>query len=293
MKRLIPLFLLSLCMAFVSCNDDYDADSAQSLYVPVKGRHMVASVKTTENIQGREFVWEHKFSYDAHGRIKTINSDVKAYERTVLGYLQCNIISNANYYYKGEGLDVVFDFKLDYPDYPSLNFNGGNTDSGSFNRAGVLARFGSLELEYSTTQLQRAYSTGDVYYDVLGDGNGNVAGYNVYNTHTGDLIESSVRHFYSSSIKNNTNFDFSAYFGYWGVEQAVGLKNKVPYYAVYQLAAFGMMGTTSAYLPFGVLKTNESGASVQDYGDWSFDEKERPVLYVDTEGRKSEFTYYD
>jgi hypothetical protein len=150
-------------MAFVSCNDDYDADSAQSVYVPVKGRHMVASVKTTEKVQGREFVWEHKFTYDSHGRIKTINSDVKAYERTVLGYLQCNIISSANYYYKGEGLDVVFDFKLDYPNYPSLNFNGGNTDSGYFNRAGVLARFGSLELEYSTTQLQRAYSTGDVY----------------------------------------------------------------------------------------------------------------------------------
>ena len=93
---LLPL----CCILFVACTSEYDADTAESNYKPITGKQMVASVKTSESVDGRDYVWEHQFSYDAKGRIKSVKSDVKSYRAVeydnATDYLEYTALSTAN-----------------------------------------------------------------------------------------------------------------------------------------------------------------------------------------------------
>lgn len=283
---LLPL----CCILFVACTSEYDADTAESNYKPITGKQMVASVKTSESVDGRDYVWAHQFSYDAKGRIKSVKSDVKSYRAVeydnATDYLEYTALSTANYIYNGAQLEVEFSFKLNYPSSPSLNTSGSSKDSGHFNRSGALTRFSALDFVYSGSILRQAYDDYGVYYTIERDGE-NVVSHSVFETESDSHISTSKRYFYSP-IANETNFDFSAYLGYWGVERSLGLRSDVPYYALYQLGAFGMLGTTSKELPWGVI---ENGKRV--YGEWSYDSKGRPSLFVDADGVKTEVTYAD
>ena len=292
MKNLLTIFSLLLCVAFVSCNEEYDADTAQSLYEPSQARR-VASVKTTFMENGGENIHHHRYTYDAKGRIKTVNSDLVIYTPVVKDYIdtayyRCNMTTSANYFYRGDELEVAFSVSTDYPELPSMNKLSSSSNFGVFGSNGKLLRFSQASFDYSTTMLLQAYTDGDICFDVTHDADGNITGYKKYYVTSGKVIEDRSNLYHYHPKKNKTNFDFSAYLGYWGVERSLGLRSDVPYYALYQLGAFGMLGTTSKELPWGVI---ENGKRV--YGEWSYDSKGRPSLFVDADGVKTEVTYAD
>ena len=298
MKNLLSILALVLCVGFVSCHEEYDPDTAESYYEPISGKRLVASVKTVFSENGGENSHEHRFAYDAKGRIKTINSDIVIYTpvvinnngfRDTLNY-RCNITSSANYFYRGEELEVAYTISTEYPDLPSMNRTSSSSNFGVFNSDGVLNRFSTASYEYSATLLKQAYTDGDVCLDVVRDSDGNVSGYKKYVVESGQVLENRVGDYHYHLVRNKTNFDFSAYFGYWGVEQCVPVISR-PYRAPFQLAAFGMLGATSPYLPFGVIEKDVDGNGTHVYGKWELDSKEYPVSYVDTEGRKTIITY--
>ena len=295
MKTLIKLFIGVLSLGFVACtDDDYNADTANSPYEPTTLR-AVAQVKTTNTIEGRNYSWEHNFSYDAKGRIREINSVMIHHDKVnfanVTRYYECQITSKANYFYKGEKLEVAYSVTYEFPDYPAWNTRESGTDYGFFNERGVLTRCSSLDFEYSTTQLQKAYSDIGREYIIKRDASGNVIGY-VCNDIPGDslVVDNSYKYRYSD-FRNNTNFDVSAYFGYWGAEQEI-YANCMPYYASYQLGAFGMLGATSGYLPKSILGKNSNGEPVYIDGNWRF-EGGYPVEFVDAMGRKTVIKYVE
>lgn len=310
MKNLFRLIFLSLCtVAFVACSDsdDYNADTAVSPYEPVPGRRMVAQVKTTNSIDGRDYSWEHNFTYDAQGRIKEINSNIVHYRArefdNVTRFYKCYITSQANYYFKGDKLSVEYSVSKEYPDYPDWNTRENGKNNGQFNKNGTLASFLSLDFIYSVTQLQEAHADGGHVYVPYRDASGNVTGYQI-RYHNNDGMDSVVldrsRDFLYGRIKNKTNFDFSGYFGYWGLERAIPAI-ATEYYACYQLTAFGMMGATSSNLPLAQLardekgnsQTDESGSPLYLYGNWEFDNQDCPISFVDGSGRKTEIRYVE
>lgn len=310
MKNILRLMILSLCaVAFVACSDgdDYNADTAVSPYEPVPGRRMVAQVKTMNTIDGRDYSWEHNFAYDAQGRIKEINSSFVHYRAytfdNVVRYYKCYITSQANYYFKGDNFSVEYSVSKVYPDYPDWNTRENGKNNGQFNVNGTLASFLSLDFVYSAMQLQEAHADGGHIYVPYRDAMGNVTGYQTrYHNDEGkdSVVLDRSRDFMYGGIRNKTNFDFSGYFGYWGLEKAVPAI-ATEYYAYYQLSAFGMMGSTSSYLPLAQLSrdkngkpmVDESGSALYLYGRWELDSKECPVSFVDGSGRKTEIRYVD
>lgn len=297
MKHLFSILFLSLCVAFVSCDEVYDADTAESHYQPIPGRRLVASVKTTFEENGGEATHEHHFAYDAKGRIRTVNSNLVIYSPVVMDYYdtvyyKCNMVMSANYFYRGEELEVAFSVSTEYPDLPGMNRYSSSSNYGYFNSNGVLERFSLASYEYSATQLQQAYTDGDICFDVVRNGDGNVTGYKKYQATSGQVHENKIGLYHYHPIRNKTNFDFSAYFGYWGVEQCVPVIAR-PYRAPYQLAAFGMLGATSPNLPFGIIERGADGVDNYIYGEWEFDNQDYPLSYVDTEGRRTVITYYE
>lgn len=276
-----------------SDSDGYNADTAQTPYEPVPGRRTVARVKTTNTIDGREYSWEHNFTYDAQGRIKEINSTFKHYTsrkfNNVVRFYECNITSKANYYYRGKKLDISYTLTREYPEYPDWNSRESATDNFLFNDLGVLVKLPTLDLEYSATQLRKAYTDTGNEYTINHDARGNVTGYVIYSVAGDSIIRDKGRAYgYSQGLKNRTNFDFSAYFGYWGVEQVL-YANRTEYYASYQLGAFGMLGAVSEYLPVSIL--NDNGE--YEYGTWEMDSNGYPVSFSDATGRKTVITYVE
>lgn len=300
MKRLLTILALPLCLALVSCNEDeYNADTAESYYQPYSGARRVASLKTTFVENGNESVHEHNFQYDAKGRIKSINSNSVIYTSFVMnnnGFkdtVDCRgyMTSAANYFYRGEGLEVAYNVSIEYPDYPSMNGYYSTSAYGVFKQNGVLDRFSQLSFDYSSTMLQRAYVDGGTYVDVTRDSDGNVTGYRKCEM-SGEVHEDKSDIYLYLPITNRTNFDFSAYFGYWGVEQSIP-DIRIPYRAPYQLAAFGMIGSTSKYLPWGVKERGAGGEYNEIKGEWELDENNiYPLSFVDPYGRRTEITYY-
>lgn len=295
MKTLTKLFILLLSFVAVACSDSdgYNADTAETPYEPVPGRRAVARVKTTNTIDGREYSWEHNFTYDAHGRIKEINTGIKHHTARMfldkVFYYECNITSKANYYYRGKKLDISYTLTGEYPEYPDWNYRESATDNFLFNDLGLLVKLPSLDLVYSATQLHKAYTDAGNEYTVRRDARGNVTGYVVYSTAGDSIVRDKGRAYgYSQGLRNRTNFDFSAYFGYWGVEQAL-YANRTEYYASYQLGAFGMLGATSEYLPVSVL----NGNGEYEYGTWEMDSEGYPVSFTDATGRKTVITYVE
>ena len=294
MKNIFPILLLSLCVAFVSCNETYDPDTAHSLYEPSQARR-VASVKTTFMENGGENIHHHCYTYDAKGRIKAVNSDLVIYTPVVKDYIdtayyRCNMTTSANYFYRGEELEVAFSVSTEYPDLPAMNRLSSGSNYGVFNSNGVLSRFSQASFDYSTTMLLQAYADGDICFDVTRDADGNITGYRKYVVTTDKVLEERSNLYHYHPRKNKTNFDFSAYFGHWGVEQGVPVISR-PYRAPYQLAAFGMLGATSPYLPYGVVEKGPDGSNILVKGTWEFDSQDYPVSYTDPDGRKTVITY--
>lgn len=294
MKNIFPILLLSLCVGFVSCNEEYDADTAHSLYEPSQARR-VASVKTTFMENGGENIHHHRYTYDAKGRIKAVNSDLVIYTPVVKDYIdtayyRCNMTTSANYFYRGEELEVAFSVSTEYPDLPAMNRLSSGSNYGVFNSNGVLSRFSQASFDYSTTMLLQSYADGDICFDVTRDADGNITGYRKYVVTTDKVLEERSNLYHYHPRKNKTNFDFSAYFGHWGVEQGVPVISR-PYRAPYQLAAFGMLGATSPYLPYGVVEKAPDGSNILLKGTWEFDSQDYPVSYTDPDGRKTVITY--
>ena len=297
-----------LTVSLVSCNedDDYNADTAVTPYEPVPGRRMVAQVKTTNTIDGRDYSWEHNFEYDAQGRIKQINSTM-VHHRAVqfdnyVRYYRCNITSQANYYFNDKNFRVEYSLSREYPEYPSWNTTERGKDHGMFNSNGTLAEISSIDLEYSATQLQRVYNDAGNIITPTRDASGNVTGYIKYlpnGTEEDSVVLNRKNDVRYSSVRNKTNFDFSAYFGYWGVEQSI-YANRTEYYASYQLAAFGMFGATSPYLPLGITARDNKGNAIMEdgatkylYGKWEYDSQNYPVAFTDGNGRRTEIKYVE
>ena len=297
MKNIFPTLLLSLCVAFASCGENYDADTAESPYQPAPGKRLVASVKTTFVENGGENVHHHRFAYDAKGRIKSVNSELVIYSPVIENfydtvYYKCNMATSADYFYRGKELEVAYRVSTDYPDRPAMNRLSSSSNFGIFQSNGVLSRFSQASFDYSTTMLMQAYADGDICFNVTRDTDGNVTGYKKHITTTGQVLHEKSNIYHYHPVKNNTNFDFSAYFGHWGVEQAVPVISH-PYRAPYRLAAFGMLGATSPYLPYGVIEKGADGKENRLYGEWEFDDKDYPVSYTDPYGRKTVITYYE
>lgn len=298
MKKLFYLFAVAACTMFAACSesDDYNADTAESPYKPSPTLRKVASVKTTNSIDGRDYSWEHKFEYDAQGRIKSINSNM-VHHRAVefadmVRYYLCNITSKANYYYKGELLEVDYVVEREYPEYPEWNTHESGTDRGKFNKAGVLSTFSTIDFAYSTTSLNTAYTDSGREYTIKRDASGDVTGYLVKQVANESVVlDRSVEYGYSH-FRNRINFDLSAYFGYWGIEQEI-YANRSQFYASYQLGAFGMLGATSPYLPLTMLGKDEYGNAVYLPGTWELDGRDCPLSFTDATGRKTEITYVD
>ena len=295
MKNILSILSLLLCMGVVSCKEEYDADTAVSHYQPAPGKRRVESVKTTFVEDGGENIHHHRFAYDAKGRIKSVNSEhviytpvIENYYDTV--YYKCNMATSANYFYRGEEIEVAFSVSTDYPERPAFNRLSSSSNFGIFQSNGVLARFSQASFDYSATMLLQAFADGDICFDVTRDADGNITGYKKYITTTGRVLEEKSNIYHYHPVKNNTNFDFSAYFGHWGVEQGVPIIAR-SYRAPYQLAAFGMLGATSPYLPFGVIEKGADGKAVRLYGEWEFDGSGCPVSYTDPYGRKTVITY--
>lgn len=310
MKNLFKFILFSLfAVTIAACSDseDYNPDTAVSLYEPVPGRRMVAQVKTTNNVNGRDYSWEHNFSYDAQGRIKEINSNIVHYRAVSFEnrtyYYLCNITSKANYYFYGDKFHVEYSISKEYPDMPSWNTINSGKDQGLFNENGTIAKMATIDLTYSFTQLKLAYADGGFIYEPKRDERGNVIGYVVryqMDAASDSLMLDRSKEYMYSGTKNNTNFDFSGYFGYWGIERGIDVL-KTEYYAPYQLTAFGMMGASSNYLPIAMLSRDSKGNVVKDEkgnskyleGEWTFDSAKYPVQFVDGSGRKTEIRYVD
>ena len=310
MKNIFRLMFLSLCAAaFVGCSDsdDYNADTAVTPYEPVPGRRVVAQVKTTNAIDGRNYSWEHNFTYDAQGRIKEINSNIVHYHArkfdNVTRFYKCYITSQANYYFKGENLSVEYSISKEYPDYPDWNSRESGKNNGQFNENGTLKSFLSLDFVYSAMQLKEATADGGYIYVPYRDALGNVTGFQTRQSNNDGLDSVALdrsRDFLYSNIKNKTNFDFSGYFGYWGLERAIPALY-TEYYAPYHLTAFGMLGSTSSYLPLAQLArdnkgkplTDDSGSQYYLYGSWELNSKGCPISFVDGSGRKTEIRYVE
>ena len=297
-KGLMKLAILLLSVSFIACDNDeysrYDADTAETPYKPIEGRRMVASVKTTNTIDGRNYSWEHKFSYDKQGRIKEVNSQIMHHHyKEAFGYSRyyaCDITSKANYYYFGEAMDVVYSVERQYPEYPDWNTSVSGKDEGRFNASGVLTKYSVLDLEYSATSLNTAYIDGGRRYEIVRGKGGNISGYRLYDDVAETLMLDYSNRYEYSYDKNKTNFDFSAYFGYWGVEQEIPI-NSSAYYAPYQLAAFGMLGSGGQYLPLGMVFTDSAGNEI--FGQWELDRDGYPLSFVDAYGRKTIVTYVE
>ena len=295
-KNFLNIAIIALCALFAACDNDvysrYDADAAKSPYKPAEGRRMVASLKTKNTIDGREYLWEHNFSYDKHGRIKEVNTKILHHHyKDAFGYsryYKCNITSKANYYYLGEAMDIVYSVEREYPEYPDWNTIVSGKDEGFFNASGVLEKFSLLDMEYSATSLNRVYVEGGRRYDIVRGKGGNVTGYRLYDeTAEKMLLDYGDRYDYSYD-KNRTNFDFSGYFGYWGIEQEIPI-NVSAYYATYQLAAFGMLGSGCHNLPLGMSLFDNAGNEIS--GKWELDSEGYPLSFVDAYGRETVVTY--
>ncbi len=280
-KKYFGLAAILLAVSFASCDDGrdyskYDADEAESAYTPSKDVRMVKSLRTTANVKGREYLWEHVFEYDKHNRIKEINLLMKRHTKEGFDYYECNITSKANYYYFGKDLDIRYNIEWEYPEKPLANRSKSGSASAVLNSSGNIIKMSSLDFEYSGNVLRTAYSDGGRRYELLRDRYNDVTGYVAYDNYMDTVIVDRRDKYIYSTVMNNTNFDFSGYLGYWGFEVEIPYID-IPYDAVYQIAAFGMVGSTSQRLP----------------GTWKLDEEGYPLEYAAPDGRTTVVTYLE
>lgn len=304
MKKFLLLLMIAAGFSFVACSDDasYDADSAVSNYEPLTGSRMVASVYTKNILGGREYTFKHNFQYDVHGRIKEVNSVIKhhrEYSQIVTGealYRACDITSNAKYFYDNDVLRIAYRVDRRYPDYPTWDYGYAYEDVARLNRDGYIVNYndGSMgvgsECVYVLNTLKNVAYDGGYTIDIYRDG-GNVNGYKYtgYDQNNNDSVSVKAGLYKYTRVENKTNFDFSAYLGYWENERHIFELSFWPY-APFQLAAFGFFGSCSKYLPLCIAAEGE-GVSTNDL--WEFDADGFPVKYTDPTGRVTEIEYVE
>lgn len=304
MKKFLWLFMMTAAVVFAACSDDsegYDSDTAVSNYVPLLGSKKVASLHTKNVYGGREYSWKHNFTYDKQGRIKEVNSDIVHHRlwNTTDGNLhgrKCIIKSNAKYYYKGDYLEIAYSVVGKYPEYSAWDYSYSYTNGGKLNDNGHIVSFSqppyeSFVCEYNFTNLRNVAFDGGCQIDIYRSSNGNVNGYRFagYDTAGNDSVSTCMSRYKYTGIENNTNFDFSAYLGYWEHERYIYALSSWPY-AAYQLAAFGFFGSCSGNLPLCETSVSDK-VTVADV--WELDSDGCPVKYNAPDGRVTEITYAD
>lgn len=306
MKKIFWFLMLAAGFAFTACSDDnevvYDADSAVSNYEPVLGSRKVASLHTTNVLDGREYSWKHNFTYDKHGRIKEVNSEILhhyLYSQSPTGqqyFRPCNITSNAKYYYNGEHLQIAYTEDWQFPTYPAWNKSESHVDAGVLNDYGYIESYYvsqgvGFECEYNLASLKSVAYEGGYLFDILRDARGNVNGHKFtgYDREGNDSISNKPGRYAYTGYRNKTNFDFSAYLGYWENERYINALSSWPY-ATYQLAAFGFFGSGSENLPLCQAPLPEGWSASSS---WVLDSEGFPVKYTDPDGRETKITYVE
>ncbi len=303
MKKYLYMFMLLAAVSFAACSDEevsYNADKAESTYTPSTGRK-VASLYTTRTLDGRDYSWKHNFTYDAKGRIKEVNSVMKEHEKyTPMGssmelYEECDITSTAHYYYYGEKIGVKCSVKYSYPNYSVRNFSVKNTDSGVLDADGRISHYVAaynglslgFECQYSGNRLTEVNYDGGYKCELTRDAGNDVDGY----IYTGDEAVTNNGHIYENEVglENRTNFDFSAYFGYWGHERYIGAMSAWTR-ASYQLAAFGFFGECNKNLP--LWKKSDVSEADKGKSPWRL-QGGYPVEYTSPSGVVTKITYAD
>ena len=294
--------MMAAAVVLAACSDDsepYDADSAVSNYVPVQGGRKVASLYTTNVIDGRDYSFRHNFTYDKQGRIKEVNSEIQHHRlwKTVDGKQKntpCNITSNAKYYYKGEYLEIAYYLIGKYPEYPAWDYAISYIDAALLNDDGYILNFNQppyqgFTCSYNLSSLKSVEFEGGNIFDILRDNKGNVNGYNFagFDNEGNDSVSRMPARYTYTSIDNKTNFDFAAYFGYWEHERYINALASWPY-ASYQLAGFGFFGSYGGYLP---LCESAVSGGVSAFSLWEFDGDGYPVKYAAPDGRVTTISY--
>ena len=294
--------MMAAAVVFTACSDDseaYDADTAVSNYVPLQSGRKVASLYTTNVIDGREYSFRHNFTYDKQGRIKEVNSEIKHHRMSTspsgsVSFKLCNITSNAKYYYKGEYLEIAYNIVGRYPDYHNWDYAISYADAALLNDDGYILNFNQppyqgFTCSYNLASLKEVEFEGGNKFYVLRDNKGNVNGhmFEGYDKAGNDSVSRMSERYTYTSIENKTNFDFAAYFGYWEHERYINALATWPY-ASYQLAGFGFFGSYGGYLP--LCESSVSGG-VSAFSLWKFDADGYPVKYTAPDGRVTTITY--
>lgn len=282
MKKKIVFLLFSLSLLTVACSSDddgYNADTAVTTYEPkpADSYRMVSKLRmsmTDEN--GRLFTFDYTLSYDAHNRIKAIDGDVRSHTVRNNRRYNVNITSKTEYQFKEDNvLRVIYNADVEYPQYSDWNTTKGYNLVGEFNQKGALSRFAVFDCEYSGLTLSKAYVENGRTYSMYHDRHGNVTGYvcdSLDNT-----IASYPEKYKYTTIKNNTNIDFSGFIGNWVPEREI-YDNENWIYAFCHLAAFDMLGARSLHLP---------------EGEWTADANGYPVKCILPSGIVLEIEYVD
>jgi hypothetical protein len=273
--NIFAALLLCLFAAGCSSDDGYNADTAESYYVPEAYDKMVSAITMTQKMaDGKDCEYIYEFLYDAQNRIKEVNSKWKFFPNIPgIGKKLCNAFVCAKYYYDASSLTIKCRQENLFPGNEDWNSVSNQNYSGAFNKDGVLAQFNIFDCEYQGMLLKKAYVDGGEEFELKHDRNNNII--SAYRLDSlGNAEEGARKYSYSQKI-NKTNFDFASFFGYNIIEAIVYYPNSAVY-APFQLGAFGMFGARGINLPDG---------------EWEMDSEGYPVTYSNSEGRKYVITY--
>ena len=218
MKYMYIVFALLLSFVAVGCSsdDDYNADTAVSYYVPQEYDRMVSSITISNTVDGKEYTEKFDFVYDAQNRIKEINGKFKRWIGDKHNIL-CNTTTQANYYYKNDVLLVEWTEVNDYRD-EKYDFSG--RYMGLFNQNGTLAKFSGdwfpgFDCVYEGMLLKKAYFDTDEWCELGYDRYNNLTSARAYALDSLDQASLVQNYTYTYTSKaNNTNIDFASLLGY-------------------------------------------------------------------------------
>lgn len=270
---IISALLLSFVAVGCSSDDDYNADTAVSYYIPQEYDRMVSSITVSNTVSGKEYTQKYDFVYDAQNRIKEINGEFKRWIGDKHNIL-CNTTTQANYYYKNEVLLIEW---TEVNDYLEETYDFAGRYTGVFNPNGTLDQFYDFDCVYEGMLLTESHhDTGDSC--VLGyDRFNNLTSARAYALDSLDQkqLVQSYTYTYTSKV-NKTNIDFASLLGYNIVERVIpDMQSTI--YSLFQLSAFGMFGSRCTHLPAA--------------GEWTFDEEGFPLTLTEPSGRKYVIEY--
>lgn len=260
MMNKIVSFLLSAVLFFCfngcsSDDDEYNAN-AESYYV-ASTLKKVTSITSTAVSNGQTYSFKYAFTYDAKNRISNIDGVIN-YPSTIGN---CLLTTQATYYYTDmSNLKVTYSQSYAFADKPSSDYETSGEYFGTFNELGALEVFGALDCEYEMSRLSEVYLDYGEYYQLCWSKD-NVVGYYYKESETSATEDfSTVNDF--SSVVNNTNFDFSAFFGGLAFEVETLPCGGNILYSPFYLGAFDMLGARSHNLPAAQYTYNADGYPV-------------------------------